>query len=97
MRPFQGCLSEAAPIIVPAMAKAVTKPLHLIKATGAVEIKANEDLPLSARRLFDHLLAHAYPRMKEIWDKAQKAGDLACLPAFGRWVRVFVRAHLLRT
>lgn len=79
MRPFQGCFSEAAPIIVPAMAKAITKPLHLIKATGAVEIKANEDLPLSARRLFDHLLAHAYPRMKEIWDKAQKAGDLARL------------------
>ena len=61
------------------MAKAITKPLHLIKATGAVEIKANEDLPLSARRLFDHLRAHAYPRMKEIWDKAQKAGDLARL------------------
>jgi hypothetical protein len=56
-----------------AMAKALTKPLHLIKATGAVEIKASEDLPLSARRLFDHLLAHAYPRMKEVWDKAQKA------------------------
>ena len=63
------------------MNKALAKPLHLIKATGAVEIKANEDLPLSARRLFDHLLAHAYPRMKEVWDKAQRAGETARLQA----------------
>jgi hypothetical protein len=53
VRPFAACLSELDPNMILAMAKALTKPLHLIKATGAVEIKASEDLPLSASSLSD--------------------------------------------
>jgi hypothetical protein len=55
------------------------EPTHLVKATGAIEIRPKDggDLSLAARRLFSHLLAHAYPRLRDAWPKAREAADQA--------------------
>ena len=45
MRPFQGCFSEAAPIIVPAMAKAVT-----IAGDRGSALRDNEESQKAARQ-----------------------------------------------
>jgi hypothetical protein len=54
---------------------------HLVKATGLVEIHAKADLPLSARRLFNHLLAAAYPRLRDGWAEAQQTAERARIEA----------------
>jgi hypothetical protein len=54
---------------------------HLVKATGLVEIHAKADLALSARRLFNHLLAAAYPRLRDGWAEAQQVAERARIEA----------------
>ncbi|MFM2043997.1 MAG: hypothetical protein RLY86_2573 [Pseudomonadota bacterium] len=59
-------------------------PLTLVKATGAVEIKADADLSLADRRLFNHLLAHAYENLGRV---ESHTIDLASIRRFAAEVR----------
>lgn len=59
-------------------------PLTLVKATGAVEIKADADLSLADRRLFNHLLAHAYESLGKV---ESHAIELASIRRFAAEVR----------
>ncbi len=59
-------------------------PLTLVKATGAVEIKADADLTLADRRLFNHLLAHAYENLGKV---ESHSIELASIRRFAAEVR----------
>lgn len=59
-------------------------PLTLVKATGAVEIKADADLSLADRRLFNHLLAHAYETLGKV---ESHSIELASIRKFAAEVR----------
>ncbi|MGQ3050059.1 replication initiation protein [Niveispirillum sp.] len=59
-------------------------PLTLVKATGAVEIKADADLSLADRRLFNHLLAHAYENLGKV---ESHSIELASIRRFAAEVR----------
>ena len=73
-----------APKLPTSAATARKTPLTLVKATGAVEIKADADLTLADRRLFNHLLAHAYESLGKV---ESHAIELASIRRFAAEVR----------
>ncbi|MQP68111.1 RepB family plasmid replication initiator protein [Niveispirillum sp. SYP-B3756] len=73
-----------APKLPTSAATARKTPLTLVKATGAVEIKADADLTLADRRLFNHLLAHAYESLGTV---ESHAIELASIRRFAAEVR----------